>query len=160
MSRIRKNLKKLKKTLISRLNKKIGFNLNYRIKTSFYKSIKLGIASLPSTLCLLNITFKISRERNLALNYIFSRIIIFLLIGGSSICTVEALIAYLFFTDNILTTIKISQFLKRILKNTINVLVFPLTGIIYIMNQTLVSFEIIYFGQPLPIYPYGPFLFD
>jgi hypothetical protein len=159
MSRIRKKLKKFKKEIIYKLNKKFGFNLNYRIKISFYKSIKLGIASSPSTLCLFNIGLKISRERNLALNFVLSRMIIFLLIGGSSICTIESFLTEIFYNHGILTIQIFNKFIKRIYKNTINILAFPLTGTIYIFNQTLVSFEIIVFGQPLPIYPYGPFLF-
>ena len=91
MSRIRKKLRKLKKEIISKWNKKFKFNLNYRIKTSFYKSIKLGIASYPSTLCLLNVAIKISRERNLSLNFVLSRIIIFLLVSVSLISIIEDL---------------------------------------------------------------------
>ena len=159
MSRIRKKLRKLKKEIISKWNKKFKFNLNYRIKTSFYKSIKLGIASYPSTLCLLNVAIKISRERNLSLNFVLSRIIIFLLIGGSSICSIEAFIMEVFYNNDIITITLLNRFFERIIKNTINMLAFPLTSCIYIINQTLSSFEIMVFGQPLPIYPYGPFLF-
>lgn len=156
MSRRRKKLKKL---FISILNQKLRFNFNSRIKISFYKSVKIGIAISPSSLCLLNIALKISRERNLSLNFVLSRIIIFILIGISSISTIEAFCTEVFYNPKIFKIQFFKKFVKRICKNTINILAFPLTASIYIINQTLISFEVRVFGQPLPIYPYGPFLF-
>lgn len=148
MSRRRK---KLKKEAIS--------ILIHKIKISLYKSVKIGIAISPSSLCLLNIALKISRERNLSLNFVLSRMIIFLLLGGSSISTIEAFFIEICYNDEIVRIQIFKKFIKRICKNTVNILAFPLTGSIYIINKTLISFEVMVFGQSLPIYPYGPFLF-
>ena len=167
MKRIKNVLKKLHSAK-TKLKSKLNYNLTRerrrylkkRAIRSFYKSVKLVSATTPSIYIFSSLVIRINRERHLyglpSLSSIIWRLLIFSGIEVSIICLIEA---YIFETFYIFEKKNKIRFINRIFKNTINILALPITGPIYILDQRLFFYEILYFDEPLTIYPSGPFIF-